>query len=52
MDEDERGDAFRGILKLRLFIVHEFYLEAPWASLSLGPCHSLFQNPSNLYPKL
>ena len=24
----------------------------PWASPSLGSCHSLFHNPSNLYPKL
>ena len=27
-------------------------LGAPWASPSLGSCHSLFHNPSNLYPKL
>ena len=52
MDEDERGDAFRGIPKLRLLVVLEFYLEVPWASPSLGSCHSLFHNPSNLYPKL
>jgi hypothetical protein len=24
----------------------------PWASPSLGSCHSLFHSPSNLYPKL
>ena len=24
----------------------------PWASPSLGSCHSLFHNPSNLHPKL
>jgi len=24
----------------------------PWASPSLGSCHSLFHNPSNPYPKL
>ena len=48
---DERGDAFRGIPKLRLLVVLEFYLEVPWASPSLGSFHSLFQNPSNLYPK-
>ena len=52
MDEDERGDAFRGIPKVRLFVVLEFYLGVPWASPSLGSCHSLFHNPSNLYPKL
>ena len=52
MDEDERGDAFWGIPNLRLLVVLEFYLEVTWASPSLGSCHSLFQNPSNLYPKL
>ena len=52
MDEDERGDAFRGIPKLRLLVVLEFYLGVPWASPSLGSCHSLFHSPSNLYPKL
>ena len=52
MDEDERGDAFRGVPKLRLLVVLEFYLGVPWASPSLGLCHSLFHNPSNLYPKL
>ena len=48
---DERGDAFRGIPKLRLFGVLGFYLGVPWASPSLGSCHSLFRSPSNLYPK-
>ena len=52
MDEDERGDAYRGIPKLRLLVVLEFYLGVPWASPILGSCHSLFHNPSNLYPKL
>ena len=52
MNEDERGDAFRGIPKLRLLVVLEFYLGVPWASPSLGSCHSLFQSPSNPYPKL
>ena len=71
MDEDERGDAFRGIPKLRFLVVLEYlgdahamgipkltllaileYLGVPWASPSLGSCHSLFHNPSNLYPKL
>ena len=52
MDEDERGDAFRGIPKLRIFGVLEFYLGVPWEPPSLGSCHYLFHNPSNLYPKL
>ena len=38
--------------KLRLLVVLGFYLGVPWASPSLGSCHSLFRNPSNLYPKL
>ena len=42
----------RGCPKLRLLVVLEFYLGVPWASPSLGSCHSLFHNPSNLYPKL
>ena len=52
MEVDERGDAFRGIPKLRIFGVLGFYLGVPWESPSLGSCHSLFHNPSNLYPKL
>ena len=40
-----------GIPKLRLFATIE-YLGVPWASPSLGFCHSLFHSPSNLYPKL
>jgi len=52
MNEDKRGDAFRGIPKLRLFGVLGFYLGVPWVSPSLGSYHSLFHNPSNLYPKL
>ena len=52
MDEDERGDAFRGIPKLRILVVLEFYLGVPWGSPSLGSCHSLFHNQSKLYPKL
>ena len=51
IDEDERGDAFRGIPKLRLLVILQ-YLGVPWASPSLGFCHSLFHSPSNLYPKL
>ena len=27
------------------------YLGVPWASPSLGSCHSLFHNPSNILPK-
>ena len=52
MEVDERGDAFRGIPKLRLLVVLEFYLGVPWAFPSLGFFHSLFQSPSNPYPKL
>ena len=52
MDEDERGDAFWGIPKLRLLVVLGFYLGVPWASPRLGSSLSLFHNPSNLYPKL
>lgn len=52
MNEDERGDAFRGIPKLRLLVVLEYYLGVPWESPSLGSYHSLFHSPSNLYPKL
>ena len=51
MNEDERGDAFQGIPKLRILVVLE-YLGVPWASPSIGSCHSIFHNPSNLYPKL
>ena len=42
----------RGCPKLRIFGVLGFYLGVPWASPILGSCHSLFHNPSNLYPKL
>ena len=52
MNEDERGDAFRGTPKLRLLVVLEYYLGVPWESLILGSFHSLFHSPSNLYPKL
>ena len=52
MEVDKRGDAFRGIPKLSLLVVLEYYLGVPWASPSLGSCHSLFHSPSNLYPKL
>ena len=52
MDEDERGDAFRGIPKLSCLVVLEYYLGMPWVSPILGSFHSLFRCPSNLYPKL
>ena len=52
IDEDERGDAFRGIPKLRLLVVLEFYLGVPWSSPSLGSCHSLLHSPTNPYRKL
>ena len=32
MNEDERGDAFRGIPNLRLLVLLEYYLGVPWAS--------------------
>ena len=51
MEVDERGDAFRGIPKIRLLAILE-NLGVPWSSPSLGSCHSLLHNPSNLYPKL
>ena len=34
------------------FTCPQIILGVPWASPSLGSCHSLFHNPSNLYPKL
>jgi hypothetical protein len=52
MNEDERGDAIRGIPKLRCLVFLEYYLSVPWASPILGSFHSLFHSPSNLYPKL
>ena len=52
MEVDERGDAFRGIPKLRPLVVLEYYLGVPWESPRLGSCHSLFHNPSKLNPKL
>ena len=52
-DEQRRKrGCLRGIPKLRLLVVLEYYLRVPWASPSLGSCHSLFHSPSNLYPKL
>ena len=52
MDVNERGDVFRGIPKLRILVVLEYYLGVPWASPSLSSCHSLLHRPSNPYPKL
>src|SRR3990170_1513399 len=52
MNEDERGDAFRRIPKLRILVVLEYYLGVPSASPSLGSFHSLFRSPSKLHPKL
>ena len=48
----KEGMPSRGIPKLRLVDILEYYLGVPWASPSLGSCHSLFQSPSNPYPKL
>ena len=52
MNEDERGDAIRGIPKLSCLVVLEFYLGVPWESPRLGSFHSLFHSPLNPYPKL
>ena len=52
MNEDERGDAIRGIPKLSFFVVLKYYLGVPWAYPSLGSYHSLFHSPLNLHPKL
>ena len=52
MNEDQRGDDFQGIPKLRLLVVLEYYLGVPWESPSLVYYHSLFHSPSNPYPKL
>ena len=35
MNEDEGGDAFRGIPKIRLLVVLVFYLGVPWALMLL-----------------
>ena len=51
IDEDERGDAFRGIPKLRILVILE-YIGVPWSCPSSGSCHSLFYSLSNLYAKL
>ena len=48
----KEGMPSRGIPKLRLLVVLEYYLGVPRAYPSLGSCHSLFHSPSNPYPKL
>src|SRR6187399_1966581 len=48
----KEGMPSRGIPKLRLLVVLEFYLGVPWASPSLGSCHSLLHSPSKPYSKL
>ena len=41
---EERGDAFRGIPKLRRLSLLEFLLGVPWASPSLSSCLSSFSS--------
>ena len=48
----KEGMPSRGIPKHRLFDVIEYGFGVPWASPSLGSCHSLLHSPSKLYPKL
>ena len=48
----KEGMPSRGMSKLRLLVVLEYYLGVPWAFPILGSCHSLFHSPSNPYPKL
>ena len=50
--KDERGDAIRGIPKLRLLVVLEYYLGVPWASPSLGSSCSLFSLYCHLTQRL
>ena len=47
--EDKRGDAIRGIPKLRFLVVLEYYLGVPWAFPSLGSFHSLFRSTWKLH---
>ena len=51
-ERTQKRGGLPGHPQLRLFGVLGFYLGVPWASPRLGSCHSLFHNPSNLYPKL
>ena len=41
---EERGDAFRGIPKLRRLSLLEYLLGVPWASPSLSSCLSFFSS--------
>ena len=45
---EERGDAFRGIPKLRRLSLLEYLLGVPWASPSLSSCLSSFSSYRNL----
>src|SRR6187401_3070350 len=48
----KEGMPSRGIPKIRLLVVLEFYLGVPWTAPSLGSCHSLFHSPLKKYSKL
>ena len=45
---EERGDAFRGIPKLRRLSLFEYLLGVPWASPSLTSCLSSFSSYRDL----
>ena len=45
---EERGDAFRGIPKLRRLSLIEYLLGVPWASPSLSSCLSSFSSYRDL----
>ena len=45
---EERGDAFRGIPKLRCLSLLEYLLGVPWASPSLSSCLSSFSSYRDL----
>ena len=45
---EERGDAFRGIPKLRRLSLLEYLLGVPWASPSLSSCFSSFSSYRDL----
>ena len=49
---DKRGDAFRGIPKLRILVVLEFYLGCLGHPQAYALSTPYSKNPSNLYPKL
>ncbi len=49
---EERGDAFRGIPKLRRLSLLEYLVGVPWESPSLSSCHSLSLGPWEHHPKL